>query len=161
MGWQKKCRLSHNLGCGLPPQYKPIPILRVRLACAMGRHLVSAAPGTAKKSPSPGRASLLCSRHRLALVFRQHRASGRGKIPPQLLITRGGHGRHPTPTPAFVLSNYNLSGKLLKTGTEARSALINSPSTLLKLKRRNINVEDFLRTAFRRTVTTRRLFLFC
>lgn len=43
-------------------------------------------------------------------------SSGRGKIPTPLLITRGGHRQHNTPTLAFVLPNYKLHGKVLNRG---------------------------------------------
>lgn len=110
------------------------------------------------KSHSPE--ELLSSRHRLALVFRQHRAAGVEKSPPQLLIIRGGHRQHPTPTPpAFVLSSYKLSGKLFEDGGRSRAALINSPSALVKLLKTRGGIlmssaeRDVLRAGFREEKT--------
>lgn len=110
------------------------------------------------KSHSPE--ELLSSRHRLALVFRQHRAAGVEKSPPQLLIIRGGHRQHPTPTPpAFVLSSYKLSGKLFEDGGRSRAALINSPSALVKLLKTRGGIlmssaeSDVLRAGFREKKT--------
>ena len=144
--WQK-CRLSHYLGHrNFKQTSHPKSVPRAR----RGINLAAAFLGFAKKSSPPE--ELLCFSAPFGACFPSTPSSGRGKIPTQLLIIRGGHGRHPTPTSAFVLSNYNLSGKLLKTGTEAAPALINSPLTLTKLKRRNVKCwglkVNFLRTAF-------------
>lgn len=85
------------------------------------RYLASATPGFAK-SAWPGRASLFVAQ--FGACFPSTPSSGRGKIPTQLQIIQGGHGQHPSPTRAFVFSNYNLSGKLFKTGTEADQILL-------------------------------------
>lgn len=94
--------------------------LQLQSAPRDGTYLEDITSGIAK-SLWPGRASLFLAP--FGACFPSTPSSGRGKIPSQLLIILGGHGQRPTPTRAFVFSNYNLSGKLLKTGTEAELLL--------------------------------------